>query len=325
MKKVVNVNLSGNAYLLEEEGLEILSAYLESAQLRLKGNPDVEEIMADLEQSIADKMNRFLGANKTVVSTEEVEQIVDEMGPVDGAAEDDGAKDQQSSRSSAPGARDSEESDVRKLYKLTGSYEKMLTGVCAGIAAYSGIDVSIVRIIFIALTFASGGLVILFYLALAVILPAANTPQQHAAAYGVPFDAQAIIDSAKSKFDDLRVGKRWKSHERYWNRHARNAGFDGIGSVLGLVVVLFGILIGLFLLRSIFFTIGFPMYVGPPYSPGVPWWAIILMVIIGVYAVGWIFGQGKKDNQSAAGSVLVITVQAFLILFIIYVAFRILT
>jgi hypothetical protein len=49
------------------------------------------------------------------------------------------------------------------------------------------------------------------------------------------------------------------------------------------------------------------------------------MVIIGVYAVGWIFGQGKKDNQSAAGSVLVITVQAFLILFIIYVAFRILT
>jgi hypothetical protein len=168
-------------------------------------------------------------------------------------------------------------------------------------------------------------LVILFYLALAVILPAANTPQQHAAAYGVPFDAQAIIDSAKSKFDDLRVGKRWKSHERYWNRHARNAGFDGIGSVLGLVVVLFGILIGLFLLRSIFFTIGFPMYVGPPYSPGVPWWAIILMVIIGVYAVGWIFGQGKKDNQSAAGSVLVITVQAFLILFIIYVAFRILT
>jgi phage shock protein PspC (stress-responsive transcriptional regulator) len=200
----------------------------------------------------------------------------------------------------------------------------MLTGVCAGLAAYFGIDVTIVRIIFIALAFASAGLVILFYLLLALIVPAANTPQQHAAAYGVPFAAREVVERAKSRFNDLRNRKEWKAQQRYWNRHARNAGFDGVNSILGLVVVLFGILIGLLLLRSIFFAIGVPMYIGGFQSPGAPWWAILLMVIIGVYLIGWVFGERNDHARSGLGSVLIKTAQVLAILLIIYVALRLL-
>jgi phage shock protein PspC (stress-responsive transcriptional regulator) len=324
MNKVVNVNLSGNAYQVEEDGFASLNDYLESARLRLQGNPDLEEIMDDLEQSVADKMNRFLSARKTVVTAAEVDQIVDEMGPVDGSVEDNVAAGERGSAQQGTGKSYEEEPAVRKLYKLTSGDEKMLTGVCAGLAAYFGIDVTIVRIVFIALAFASAGLVILFYLLLALIVPAANTPQQHAAAYGVPFDAREVIERAKSKFNDLRSGKEWKAQQRYWNRHARNAGFDGVNSVLGLVVVLFGILIGLLLLRGIFFAIGFPMYIGGFHSPGAPWWAILLMVIIGVYLIGWVFGERNDNERSGLGSVLIKTAQVLSILLIVYVAFRIL-
>src|SRR5690242_7263308 len=83
MQKVVGINLNGNAYQLEEPGYEALRAYLERAESRLQANPDRAEIMADLEQAIAEKCGRYLGASKNVVTAGEIETIIAEMGPVE--------------------------------------------------------------------------------------------------------------------------------------------------------------------------------------------------------------------------------------------------
>jgi hypothetical protein len=86
MQKVTVVNLNGNAYQLEEPAYEALQAYLDTAGERLAANPDESEILADIEQAIGDKCSRYLGAQKTVVNASEMKQIIDEMGPVDGAS-----------------------------------------------------------------------------------------------------------------------------------------------------------------------------------------------------------------------------------------------
>ncbi len=86
MNKVIIINLNGVAYQLEENGYEALRAYLDTASRRLEGNPDRDEIIADIEQAIADKFRALLGANKTVVATREVEAVVAEMGPVEDAS-----------------------------------------------------------------------------------------------------------------------------------------------------------------------------------------------------------------------------------------------
>lgn len=86
MRTVITISLNGNAYQLDAAGYEALRAYLRVAEQRLDGNPDQTEILADLEQAIADKCGRYLRPHKNVVSAEEVAVVLKEMGPVDGGA-----------------------------------------------------------------------------------------------------------------------------------------------------------------------------------------------------------------------------------------------
>jgi len=72
MRTVITISLNGNAYQLDAVGFDNLRAYLQVAEQRLAGNPDQGEILADLEQAIADKCNRYLGPHKNVVSADEV-------------------------------------------------------------------------------------------------------------------------------------------------------------------------------------------------------------------------------------------------------------
>src|SRR5271168_44852 len=82
MNTVIIINLNGNAFHLEEAGFASLRAYLERAQAQLKDNPDKIEIMADLEQAIADKCAHFLRSHKNVLSAAEIDEVLKEMGPV---------------------------------------------------------------------------------------------------------------------------------------------------------------------------------------------------------------------------------------------------
>src|ERR1700722_1027421 len=86
MNKVITINLNGRAYQLEESGYEALRAYLDNASANLADDPGKSEIIADLEQAIAEKCDKTLNPHKTVVSNDEIKRIIDEMGPVEGDA-----------------------------------------------------------------------------------------------------------------------------------------------------------------------------------------------------------------------------------------------
>jgi hypothetical protein len=84
MQHVITINLNGNAYQLDEDACDALRAYLGRAEAELEANPDKAEIISDLEQAIAEKCRRFLGPHKTVIVLVEIEQVLKEMGPVEG-------------------------------------------------------------------------------------------------------------------------------------------------------------------------------------------------------------------------------------------------
>jgi len=66
MNKVITVNLNGTAYQVEESGYNALEEYLSGAAARLRGNPDLTEIMSDLEQAIAE-LYELMGQSEPAV------------------------------------------------------------------------------------------------------------------------------------------------------------------------------------------------------------------------------------------------------------------
>lgn len=240
MQKVVIVNLNGNAYHLEEEAYASLGTYLERAEAHMRDNPDRREIVADLEQAIADKCSRYLGPGKNVVMAADMATILDEMGPVHDESADAGAPHVNADTHSTPGTQEttagSNTSDdahassssqtgtaPRRLYRLleTG----VLGGVCSGLATFWDIDVTIVRIGVVVLTllelaFLHSPFMLLAYLAALFIVPAADTSEERAAARGIPFSAQQLIDEAKRNFS--HIGDRdWTSTRRQWRQQRR--------------------------------------------------------------------------------------------------------
>ncbi|MEJ0087789.1 MAG: PspC domain-containing protein [Pseudomonadota bacterium] len=224
MQTVVNISLNGIAYQLEEPGYIQLRTYLERAEARLKDSPDRAEVMADLEQAIGEKCARLLGAHKTVVSTAEVERIISDMGPVE--APDAAPGTTAEGTAGSPSAMPPGALPRKRLFRIREG--QMWAGVCNGIAAYMNVDVTWVRIIVVLLTLFTTGLLIVAYFVLAFIVPEAQTAEDRAAAFGMPFSTEDLITRAKknSEFrENYRWRREWRRQQAQWNRqfHQMNA------------------------------------------------------------------------------------------------------
>ena len=310
MQKVTTINLNGNAYQLDESGYGALVAYLEGAERQLKANPDRTEIVADLEQAIADKCRGVLGPHKTVVSAAEVDQIIRQMGPVDDAGGADakaGADGANRPTSSGAGPVTGAQ---RRLYLLHEG--AMIAGVCNGLAAYLHVDATIVRIVFVILVLVTKGGFGLAYLVLAFVIPSADTSEERAAAHGQRFSAQELIDRAKQHYADFKDGRdwrgQWRREHREWRRQWRvmrwqphwawgtwtppsaTPGAYGTRMLTALLVPLLGIVSVLcfwFVAWAIFSLVTTSRVLGQPLPPDMPLWSAFLIVLVLYYAVAW--------------------------------------
>ena len=319
MQKVITINLNGNAYQIDERGYSALVAYLEQAEQKLAGNPDRSEILADLEQAIAEKCQRFLSAQKSVVTAVEVDQIITEMGPVERpsetAAGDSGAASDRARSASAP----------RRLYLV--KEDAMIAGVCNGIAAFIGIDATIIRIVFLILVVITKGFWALVYGVLMFVIPSANTAEERAAAHGEPFNAQELIDRAKKGYADmggptLSWGWHgdWRRQHRAWRRQQRASMrarwwapppvapapqlnyASRIGA--GLMIPIFSLVsVGAFLLfayASASLVMSREAF-GRPLPLEVPLWMGLLVIVLAYNAISWPLHAARRASYYAVG------------------------
>jgi phage shock protein PspC (stress-responsive transcriptional regulator) len=219
MNKVITINLNGVAYQLEEAGYEALREYLDHAARRLEGNPDKDEIIADIEQAIADKFRALLGSHKTVVITRDVTAVITEMGPVQDASAEDPAAAAAAGARPAGGAPGPEVTGgtraPRRLYRILDG--AMFSGVCNGLAAYLNVDVTFVRIAFALLGFFWGTGILVYFL-MAFIVPVAETPAQKAAASGAAATSEEFIRRAKAGYYEGMKTWHDKQAHREWKR-----------------------------------------------------------------------------------------------------------
>ena len=284
MQKVVSINLNGNAYQLDESGYETLRQYLARADQQLESNPDRAEIMADLEQAIADKCQRYLGPSKTVVAAAEIDAIVAEMGPVEPPAAD-------SARTGADAAGSGTESQAkegqRRLYRIPSG--AMIAGVCTGLAAYFRVDVAIVRIAFAVSALLTQGAAIIVYVVMMFVVPEAGTPEEQAAAGGLPFNARDVIDRVRKRSVDTtrELRRQLRRQQRAWRRHGWAP--PGTPPVVGtqpaalLMLPVFGLIqmvLFLVLLAMLISLVNTGAILRWELPPDVPVWAAALILLV---------------------------------------------
>ena len=193
MKRVTLINLAGRALYVEDDGVEAIDRWMEAARATLEGDPDRDELLTDFEQAIADRCVVQTAGDTDVVTGPVVQEILSALGSVEpaGGSTEDAAEGE-------PIVGGEIRLRERRLYRLTGEGEGMIAGVCAGLAAYVNVDVTVVRVVTVIAALVSFGAVALVYGALALIVPAASSPDERLAVRGYGESAKDVMSRARA-------------------------------------------------------------------------------------------------------------------------------
>ena len=162
MDRTILIRLGGQPtqYRLDEAAYDRLSGYLDRAERRLRADPDGAEVLADLERSVGDRLAALVGADDRSVTAAEMDGILEAIGVVDTGTD---------------AGPDADDGRPRKRRLMRIREGQQVAGVCTGIAAYSELGVDWVRTGFILGSLVTGGILVVVYIALALILPVAAT------------------------------------------------------------------------------------------------------------------------------------------------------
>jgi len=191
MKITVSINLGGYSFNIDEDAYSELKRYLKSLELHFAGEESSSEILSDIETRIAELFRARLSAYKQVITMDDVHNAISVLGTPEDISEEEGTSARE--KFSTPG--------YHRMYRDPD--RRIIGGVCAGMGAYWSIDPWIVRVIFLIITM-MGGLGILIYLILYIVLPEAKTTSQKIEMKGNPVNIHNIKESVKNEFENLR-------------------------------------------------------------------------------------------------------------------------
>ena len=157
MKKTFTVNIGHSIFNIDEDAYEILNRYLDSIKSYFITIESEGEIIKDFELRIAENFSFNTSDNKKSIDLKDVKSMIEIMGTLDDFKEVYGNDQSDENHTN--------EDFDNKLYR--DSSNRILGGVCSGIAQYFKIDPIIVRIIF----FLFSGLGLIAYLILWIGVP----------------------------------------------------------------------------------------------------------------------------------------------------------
>ncbi len=167
MKETVNVSIASQAFTLDQDAYTLLSGYLHDVKERLGGGEN-EETYTDIEARIAEIFRDKLPSPMLVVTIDIVRAAMNQMGTPD----DFGAAGEHDSNgvSNSSGRKDYRY-NRRNFESLRRSRtDRMIAGVCGGLAEHFGIDAAMLRLVTILLIL-FGGLSLWVYIILWIIIP----------------------------------------------------------------------------------------------------------------------------------------------------------
>jgi phage shock protein PspC (stress-responsive transcriptional regulator) len=172
MKKVININFHGRVVPIEESAYEILKQYVDSLKKYFANEEGKDEIINDIESRIAELFAENIKKGQTCITEDTVESIIKSMGrPEDFEAEDISSSETSYTHQNYSQDSSSYTSSTPRTRLYRSENDKVLGGVCAGLANYLRVDATVVRILFAIITFGGFGTGFLIYILMWVIIP----------------------------------------------------------------------------------------------------------------------------------------------------------
>lgn len=187
MKKTSQLSIGGSLFNIEQDAFERLESYTNSIREHFMDNPEKEEILRDIEGRIAEN---FSEVKSQIITLKEVESIIETIGTVE---QFDGEVSNGKGGKTVP--------SKKQLFRDKDN--AMLAGVASGLEHFFGVNVIIIRILFILFVIFGGPAGVLIYMILMLVVPEAKTPSQKLAMRGDPVTLSAVAEVIKERINEV--------------------------------------------------------------------------------------------------------------------------
>jgi phage shock protein PspC (stress-responsive transcriptional regulator) len=240
MKKTFTINISGTVFHIEEDAYEVLQKYLVNLKNHFGSSEEGKEILTDIEARIAEIFIEKSTNVQKVVTIEMVNGAIEIMGtPEDFEAEE-----------SEEGTSETETEEAKRRRRLYRDPDhRVIGGVCGGLGAYFNMDPVILRIIFVALLFITGGAAFLAYIILWIAVPKAKNTAQRLEMRGQEATVKNIEKSIKEEVTEMKESfKKMKDSDTYAKGKrtmdaAGDVAYSGLKVILRIAVIVIGVLL----------------------------------------------------------------------------------
>jgi len=203
MKKTVTVNLGGIVFHIDEDAFEKLDKYLSKIESGINNSDDAKEIMVDIELRLSEIYKERLGTIRQVINIDDIQYSISIMGEPEDINEDEKKEFKEKSESKSQFGK--------RLFRDPD--DRILGGVCSGLAAFLGVDSIIVRLVFGIFLFMGFGFLV--YVLFWIVIPEAKTTAQKLEMRGENVNIENIQKNIREEFEKVKEGinKNKSKHE----------------------------------------------------------------------------------------------------------------
>jgi phage shock protein PspC (stress-responsive transcriptional regulator) len=176
MNEVTKIHLGHQAFTISVDAHHELKTYLEA----IKKQVDDKDVVEEIELRMAELLiEHGVNTNKVILPSD-VDFLKAQLGNPKDFKEDESENSISASK----------QSEVKRLFRDTDN--AIIAGVASGLAQYFGIDVLLIRILFIVLVLITFGGGILLYIALWLLVPEAKTSSDRLQMAGKPVNVASL-------------------------------------------------------------------------------------------------------------------------------------
>jgi len=176
MNEVTKIHLGRQAFTISVDAQHELRSYLDA----IKNQVEDKEVMDEIELRMAELLTEHgIDRNKVIIPTD-IDFLKEQLGNPKDFKEDE----------EETGTNNKKVTDHKRLFRDTD--KALIAGVSAGLAEYFGLDVLLIRILFVIATIITAGWIILLYIILWLLVPEAKTSSDRLLMAGSPVTVSSL-------------------------------------------------------------------------------------------------------------------------------------